>query len=303
MRCPYLKGYTVESCRHHPLDPSTRNHPASARESETLREAACFWKEKYDRLYENQRRLQKINENLEEKLLHVAEKFENEKSDLTRDVSDLTSRLVEARLTIAELEEENEQYRNDCNIAVRLLQCKPSSFVAHKFNSLPADFQAKVKRHLARPQKENRASSCSLLLDQCPPDVRTIKVSVPTLPPAAMVYSVNKTPASHNNFQPSTVATVTEEITPDHVSAAIIAKVLEERSLERKTAATLKRQRTNEDSKNLELRNVAIQTDYQRPLPPCRCQHAPKHRSLLPDCDNIRIAKELCMLNSTETAI
>ncbi|GBN23842.1 hypothetical protein AVEN_35879-1, partial [Araneus ventricosus] len=58
-------------------------------------------------LYENQRRLQKINEGLEEKLLHVAEKFENEKSDLTRDVSDLTSRLVEARLTIAELEEEN----------------------------------------------------------------------------------------------------------------------------------------------------------------------------------------------------
>lgn len=36
-----------------------------------------------------------------------AEKFENEKSDLTRDVSDLTARLVEARLTIAELEEEN----------------------------------------------------------------------------------------------------------------------------------------------------------------------------------------------------
>ncbi|GFQ89478.1 brain-enriched guanylate kinase-associated protein [Trichonephila clavata] len=302
MRCPYLKGYSVDSCRHHPMDPSSRNHQMTLRECESLREAACFWKEKYDRLYENQRRLQKINESLEEKLLHVAEKFENEKSDLTRDVSDLTSRLVEARLTIAELEEENEQYRNDCNIAVRLLQCKPSSFVAHKFNSLPADFQAKVKRHLSRPPKDIRASSSSLLLDQCPPDVRTIKVSVPTLPPAAMVYSVNKSTGQSNNVQSPPAANNVEEATPDHVSAAIIAKVLEERSLERKTAATLKKQRFIEENRDLDLRNVAIQTDCQRPII-CRCQHSLKYRSLVPDCDTIRTSKDQNISSSTETAI
>ncbi|GFV38063.1 hypothetical protein TNCV_872701 [Trichonephila clavipes] len=49
MRCPYLKGYSVESCRHHPMDPSSRNHQMTLRECESLREAACFWKEKYDR--------------------------------------------------------------------------------------------------------------------------------------------------------------------------------------------------------------------------------------------------------------
>ncbi|XP_035209283.1 tight junction-associated protein 1-like isoform X2 [Stegodyphus dumicola] len=299
MRCPLLKGYAIETCRHHPMEPFGRPHPMTAREWESFREAACFWKEKYDRLYENQRRLQKINESLEEKLLHAAEKFENEKSDLTRDVSDLTSRLVEARLTIAELEEENEQYRNDCNIAVRLLQCKPSSFVAHKFNSLPADFQAKVKRHLTRPQRDIRASSSSLL-DQCPPDVRTIKVSVPTLPPAAMVYSVNKsTSSSTNNTQQSSTVPSVEETTPDHVSAAIIAKVLEERSLERKTISSLKKQRTTEEP---DLRNVAIQTDYQKP-PTCRCQHSSKQRSITAECDNLRSPKDMCMLNSTETAI
>ncbi|GFS42292.1 hypothetical protein NPIL_301051, partial [Nephila pilipes] len=48
MRCPYLKGYSVESCRHHPMDPSSRNHQMTLRECESLREAACFWKEKYD---------------------------------------------------------------------------------------------------------------------------------------------------------------------------------------------------------------------------------------------------------------
>ncbi|GFS96726.1 brain-enriched guanylate kinase-associated protein [Nephila pilipes] len=257
---------------------------------------------KQQKLYENQRRLQKINESLEEKLLHVAEKFENEKSDLTRDVSDLTSRLVEARLTIAELEEENEQYRNDCNIAVRLLQCKPSSFVAHKFNSLPADFQAKVKRHLSRPPKDIRASSSSLLLDQCPPDVRTIKVSVPTLPPAAMVYSVNKSTGQSNNVQSPPTSNNVEEPTPDHVSAAIIAKVLEERSIERKTAASLKKQRFIEENRDLDLRNVAIQTDCQRPIV-CRCQHSLKYRSLLPDCETIRTSKDANISSSTETAI
>lgn len=96
---------------------------------------------------------------------------------------------------------------------------------AFSFPQLPADFQAKVKRHLNRPAKDSRGSS--LLLDQCPPDVRTIKVSVPTLPPANMVYSVNKSSAGNSaNAQSSTTVPNAEETTPDHVSAAIIAKVI-----------------------------------------------------------------------------
>ncbi|GIY16151.1 uncharacterized protein CEXT_258451 [Caerostris extrusa] len=163
--------------------------------------------------------------------------------------------------------------------------------------------QAKVKRHLSRPPKDIRASSSSLLLDQCPPDVRTIKVSVPTLPPAAMVYSVNKSSAQANNVQTSPAASNGEEVTPDHVSAAIIAKVLEERSLERKTAASLKKQKFMEENhRGLDLRNVAIQTDCQRPII-CRCQHSLKYRSLVPDCETIRTSKEPNVSNSTETAI
>ncbi|GIY16152.1 brain-enriched guanylate kinase-associated protein [Caerostris extrusa] len=129
MRCPYLERVPcreLQTSSHGPVLPKPSDDPQGVRIPQRSR-----------MLLEREVRQEtaKINESLEEKLLHVAEKFENEKSDLTRDVSDLTSRLVEARLTIAELEEENEQYRNDCNIAVRLLQCKPSSFVAHKFNS------------------------------------------------------------------------------------------------------------------------------------------------------------------------
>lgn len=89
-----------------------------------------------NRLLEGHRKLQKVNQGLEDKLLRIADKFETEKSALTRDVADLTNKLVDARVSIAELEEESDQYKNDCNIAVRLLQCKPSNFVAHKFNTV-----------------------------------------------------------------------------------------------------------------------------------------------------------------------
>ncbi len=68
--------------------------------------------------------------------MRIADKFETEKTALTRDVSELTNRLIEARVSITELEEESDQYKNDCNIAVQLLQCKPSNFVSHKFNTV-----------------------------------------------------------------------------------------------------------------------------------------------------------------------
>lgn len=68
--------------------------------------------------------------------MRIADKFETEKTALTRDVADLTNKLVDARVSIADLEEESDQYRNDCNIAVQLLQCKPSNFVAHKFTTV-----------------------------------------------------------------------------------------------------------------------------------------------------------------------
>jgi len=122
-------------------------------EMNAMQESLQFWQEKYERygthlyhillnplttnrLLEGHRKLQKVNQGLEDKLLRIADKFETEKSALTRDVADLTNKLVDARVSIAELEEESDQYKNDCNIAVRLLQCKPSNFVAHKFNTV-----------------------------------------------------------------------------------------------------------------------------------------------------------------------
>lgn len=51
--------------------------------------------------------MQKVNQGLEDKLLRVVDKFESEKSALTRDVASLTQRLVDARFNVTRLQEEN----------------------------------------------------------------------------------------------------------------------------------------------------------------------------------------------------
>lgn len=58
------------------------------------------------------------------------------------------------------------------------------------------------------------------------PELRTIRVPIPTFPPTAMVYSVNNVPRALDSDSDS-------QNFPDYVSAAIMAKVLEERSKER----------------------------------------------------------------------
>lgn len=61
-----------------------------------------------------------------------------------------------------------------------------------------------------------------------PPDVKSIKVPIPTFPPTAMVYSIPKTPNETRNNEEEV-----ENNSVDIVSAAIMAKVLEEREKER----------------------------------------------------------------------
>jgi len=59
------------------------------------------------RLYESHKRVQKVNQNLEDKLLKIVDKCETEKNSLTRDVASLTQKLVEARGKIHRLQDEN----------------------------------------------------------------------------------------------------------------------------------------------------------------------------------------------------
>ncbi|CAG7824542.1 unnamed protein product [Allacma fusca] len=62
-------------------------------------------------LLEAHEKLQKLNQCLEEKLLKLAEERQAETTQLSNQIQDLTQRLVEARLYIHQLEDENEDCR------------------------------------------------------------------------------------------------------------------------------------------------------------------------------------------------
>lgn len=150
-----------------------------------LREEFVKLRDRYERLMESHKRMQKINDNLENKLLNIVNSRESEKTELQKEIASLTSKIVDAKSLICDLEEENERYRNDCNWAVQLLQCKPSSFVAHKLNALPVGLQERVKSHLTSEQIIN--------MDNGTPETsKLIHVPMQTFPPTAMVYSVPK---------------------------------------------------------------------------------------------------------------
>ncbi|XP_013417574.1 tight junction-associated protein 1 [Lingula anatina] len=178
-------------------------------------------RERYDRLLEGHKKMQKVNQGLEDKLLKLVNRFEVDKTALQKDVATMTTKLVDARITITDLEEECERYRSDCNTAVQLLQCKPSNFVAHRLNALPIDLQERVKSQLTREQIINMED---------PPvgqvETKVIRVPMPTFPPTAMVYSVNK--------PTDDIEKANQENRQESVPMTLIAKVLTQPDPQRK---------------------------------------------------------------------
>lgn len=65
----------------------------------------AYWEDKYCRLLDGYRHLQKVNQDLEDKLLGVVDRHEKEKVTLMADVNKLSSKLVDARMKLHDLEE------------------------------------------------------------------------------------------------------------------------------------------------------------------------------------------------------
>ncbi|XP_025987403.1 uncharacterized protein LOC105197735 isoform X2 [Solenopsis invicta] len=187
----------------------------------SMKEELSSLQDKYSRLYEAHKRVQKVNQNLEDKLLRIVDKCETEKGAFTKDIATLSRRLADANCTIRRLTQDNEKYRNDVSLAIQLLQCKPSNFVGQKYDSLPSEVQAKVRTYVAQKR-------CSTQ-DTTQPDVKSITVPISTFPPTAMVYNISKPTVEKHSDDDS------DDSKPpmDIVSAAIMAKVLEDREKER----------------------------------------------------------------------
>ncbi|XP_073466135.1 brain-enriched guanylate kinase-associated protein isoform X4 [Aquarana catesbeiana] len=114
--------------------------------------------EKLRRIQTNYMSLQRINQELEEKLHRMGQHYEEEKRALGHEVIALNNHLLEAKVTIEKLSEDNELYRKDCNLASQLLQCSKGFYRAHKLSELPADFQERV---LEKPDPSSLSSHLS----------------------------------------------------------------------------------------------------------------------------------------------
>uniref|UniRef100_A0A4W5N7X9 Uncharacterized protein n=1 Tax=Hucho hucho TaxID=62062 RepID=A0A4W5N7X9_9TELE len=84
---------------------------------------------------------------------------EDEKRALSREIIVLNNHLMEAKITIEKLREDNDLYRKDCNLAAQLLQCSKSHHRAHKLSELPIDFQERVSSHM---EKQGRGVTMAL---------------------------------------------------------------------------------------------------------------------------------------------
>lgn len=165
-------------------------HQQSAEnEISKLQDELAKFRDRYDRLYESHKKLQKLNHNLEDKLLTLVGQFNTSKAKLQTEVDNLTAQLRDAKIVICELEEECERYCNDCNIAVQLLQNDPSNFVGHRLTALPLDLQQRLKSQFTDEQLKQLEDVDT---EPAPTLHRMIHVPMPTFPPTAMVYSVNR---------------------------------------------------------------------------------------------------------------
>ncbi|XP_043916987.1 tight junction-associated protein 1 [Protopterus annectens] len=127
-------------------------------------------KDKFRRLQNSYTASQRATQDLEEKLHVLIKRTEMEKKTLDWEIVELTNKLLDAKTTIDKLEELNERYRLDCNLAVQLLKCNKSHFRNHKFADLPYELQDMINKHI---QTSSDSSSTEKATEQClaPSDV------------------------------------------------------------------------------------------------------------------------------------
>lgn len=73
----------------------------------SMKEEVTLWQEKYSRLCEAHKKMQKVNSNLEDKLLKIVDKCETEKGAFAKDIATLSHRLADANFTIHRLTQDN----------------------------------------------------------------------------------------------------------------------------------------------------------------------------------------------------
>ena len=74
--------------------------------------------------------LQMQNSLLEERILTIVETYSEEKNQLEKSLLDAKQQIVYLQETINELQIDKQRYKDDCNLAVRLLHRHPNEFIS-----------------------------------------------------------------------------------------------------------------------------------------------------------------------------
>ncbi|XP_054909254.1 brain-enriched guanylate kinase-associated protein isoform X1 [Poeciliopsis prolifica] len=128
--------------------------------------------EKLRRIQSSYSSLQRINQDLEDKMCRTSQHHEEEKRALSREIIVLNNHLMEAKITINKLREDNDLYRKDCNLAAQLLQCSKSHYRAHKSSELPLDFQERISSYMEKHSR-SRGATIAMCHPNYPEEVPT----------------------------------------------------------------------------------------------------------------------------------
>jgi hypothetical protein len=71
-----------------------------------IEDVVLAWQDKFERLYESHKKVQKINQTLEDKLLKLVDRNSSERAQLTSDCATLNIRLTQANYNISSLQRE-----------------------------------------------------------------------------------------------------------------------------------------------------------------------------------------------------
>ncbi|XP_062863648.1 brain-enriched guanylate kinase-associated protein [Trichomycterus rosablanca] len=133
--------------------------------------------DKLRRIQSSYAALQRINQELEDKIQQATQHHEEEKRAMSREIIVLNNHLMEAKITIEKLREDNELYRKDCKLAAQLLQCGKSHYRAHKLSELPVDRQDKGSPHTENKDLDRRMGPCNFSYPDAGPSLVFTKVS------------------------------------------------------------------------------------------------------------------------------
>lgn len=94
-------------------------------------------RDRYLKLVDMHGQLQIQNGLLEERILSIVERSGEETSRLERNLADAKEQIGYLQETVNELQIDKQRYKDDCNLAVRLLHRYPNEFISTTSGQIP----------------------------------------------------------------------------------------------------------------------------------------------------------------------